>query len=136
MKNQVTSIEQSRRLIGLGVPAEKASMVWAQCSSKYHLSVLTHYTASKEYIENGESTPAFTVADLLNLLPKEVPDKASGRMYELTISGAGYSSGMWFFGYQDCNNEDCIGGMTSVLLLELLYDRIEWLLSNGYKLEL
>lgn len=28
MKNQVTSIEQSRRLIGLGVPAEKASMGW------------------------------------------------------------------------------------------------------------
>lgn len=28
MKNQVTSIEQSKRLIELGVPAEKASMVW------------------------------------------------------------------------------------------------------------
>lgn len=28
MKDQVTSIEQSRRLLELGVPAEKASMVW------------------------------------------------------------------------------------------------------------
>lgn len=28
MKEQVTSIEQSKRLIELGVPAEKASMVW------------------------------------------------------------------------------------------------------------
>lgn len=28
MKNQVTSIEQSKRLIELGVPADKASMVW------------------------------------------------------------------------------------------------------------
>lgn len=27
MKDQVTSIEQSKRLIDLGVPAEKASMV-------------------------------------------------------------------------------------------------------------
>lgn len=35
MENQVTSIEQSKRLIDLGVPAEKASMVWATCSGKY-----------------------------------------------------------------------------------------------------
>lgn len=28
MKSQVTSIEQSKRLIELGVPAERASMVW------------------------------------------------------------------------------------------------------------
>lgn len=28
MKEQVTSIEQSKRLIELGVPAEMASMVW------------------------------------------------------------------------------------------------------------
>lgn len=28
MKDQVTSIEQSKRLIELGVPADKASMVW------------------------------------------------------------------------------------------------------------
>lgn len=28
MENQVTSIQQSKRLIELGVPADKASMVW------------------------------------------------------------------------------------------------------------
>ena len=28
MTDQVTSIEQSKRLIELGVPADKASMVW------------------------------------------------------------------------------------------------------------
>ena len=28
MKDQVTSIEQSKRLIELGVPADKASIVW------------------------------------------------------------------------------------------------------------
>lgn len=68
MKHQVTSIEQSKRLIELGVPAEKASMVWATCSGKYHLSVLPHYKATPEYIKSGESIPAFTVADLMILL--------------------------------------------------------------------
>lgn len=28
MANQVTSVEQSKRLLELGVPAENASMVW------------------------------------------------------------------------------------------------------------
>ena len=72
MKDQVTSIEQSKRLIELGVPAEKASMVWATCSGKYHLSVLPHYKATPEYIKSGESIPAFTVADLLGLLPPKI----------------------------------------------------------------
>ena len=36
MKEQVTSIEQSKRLIELGVPAEKASMVWCPM---YYLDV-------------------------------------------------------------------------------------------------
>lgn len=30
MENQVTSIEQSKRLLELGVPAGNASMVWCQ----------------------------------------------------------------------------------------------------------
>ena len=72
MENQVTSIQQSKRLIDLGVPAEKASMVWATCSGKYHLSVLPHYKATPEYIKSGESIPAFTVADLLGLLPPKI----------------------------------------------------------------
>ena len=28
MENQVTSIEQSKRLLDMGIPADKASMVW------------------------------------------------------------------------------------------------------------
>jgi hypothetical protein len=72
MTDQVTSIEQSKRLIELGVPADKASMVWATCSGKYHLSVLPHYKATPEYIKSGESIPAFTVADLLGLLPPKI----------------------------------------------------------------
>ena len=60
MTDQVTSVEQSKRLIEMGVPAEKASMVWATCSGKYHLSVLPHYKATPEYIKSGESIPALT----------------------------------------------------------------------------
>lgn len=36
MTNQVTSIEQSKRLLELGVPAEMASMVWDTISLASH----------------------------------------------------------------------------------------------------
>lgn len=87
MENQVTSIEQSKRLIDLGVPAEKASMVWATCSGKYHLSVLPHYKATPEYIKSGESIPAFTVADLLGVMPPDIPAVVGqNHDYALTLS--------------------------------------------------
>ena len=40
MKEQVTSIEQSKRLIELGVPAEKASMVWETISFVHNPTLL------------------------------------------------------------------------------------------------
>lgn len=41
MKDQVTTIEQSQRLMALGVPAKKASMVWREwlVSNGYKLEV-------------------------------------------------------------------------------------------------
>ena len=44
MKDQVTSIEQSRRLLEMGVPAEKASMIY---QSHYMLS-LTNGTVTRQ----------------------------------------------------------------------------------------
>lgn len=69
MKDQVTSIEQSKRLIELGVPAERASMVWGDPldTNEYILtSKLGHFYPSEVDI------PAFTVADLLGMLPPKI----------------------------------------------------------------
>lgn len=76
MKDQVTSIEQSRRLLELGVPAEKASMIY---QSHYTQGVPKLY--AQPYQRNGyppkekireDVIPAFTVADLLGMLPKKI----------------------------------------------------------------
>ncbi len=80
MKDQVTSIEQSKRLIELGVPAEKASMVWEWLSdvvdeTNYGLKIWRECRMDKilAYQEFPESfIPAFTVADLLGLLPPKI----------------------------------------------------------------
>lgn len=136
MKDQVTSIEQSKRLIEMGVPAEKASMVWATCSGKYHLSVLPHYKATPEYIKSGESIPAFTVADLLEkVLPNVIQD--AHNTYELTLKAV--VGGGWRFCYTPVLTPleaDNIGDEMGDNLIELLCNRIEWIVSNGYGLNL
>lgn len=126
MKNQVTTIEQSRRLMEFGVPAEKASMVWTQCSNNWHLAVLPHYTAQKKCIESGRSIAAFTVADLLEMMPKCINGDYSFALY---VQGRGW-------GIEWVDGDMCVGQMCHEHIHVLLCDRIEWLLSNGYKLEL
>ena len=66
MKDQVTSIEQSKRLIDLGVPAGKASMVYRK---RY---IKNDYVLDMESREMEVIAPAFTVADLLGLLPPKI----------------------------------------------------------------
>lgn len=76
MKDQVTSIEQSKRLIEMGVPAEKASMIY---QSHFTQGVPKLY--AQPYQRNGyppkekireDVVPAFPVADLLGLLPPKI----------------------------------------------------------------
>lgn len=69
MKDQVTSIEQSKRLIDLGVPAEKASMAWiATGRSTYNLKIWKTDAETKAILHQkfpDGYIPAFTVADQL-----------------------------------------------------------------------
>lgn len=131
MENQVTSIEQSKRLIELGVPAEKASMVWATCSGKYHLSVLPHYKATPEYIKSGESIPAFTVADLLAVLPKVMEDD-EGVPFYLNIQ---YNRKE----YSEIKYKGVYGILWSCFgasLLNNLVEAVDGVVTNGYELTL
>ena len=66
MTDQVTSIEQSKRLVELGVPADKASMVYRK---RY---IKNDYVLDMKSREMEVIAPAFTVADLLGLLPPKI----------------------------------------------------------------
>lgn len=131
MTDQVTSIEQSKRLIELGVPADKASMVWATCSGKYHLSVLPHYKATPEYIKSGESIPAFTVADLLGLIRSVI---FTTNELNPTLEKIGEDE--WAFEFSQISEDEDYGFSRNKSLVELLVGRIEWIVSNGYKLNI
>ena len=140
MKDQVTSIEQSKRLIELGVPAEKASMIY---QSHFTQGVPKLY--AQPYQRNGyppkekireDVVPAFTVADLLKkVLPNVIQD--AHNTYELTLKAV--VGGGWRFCYTPVLTPleaDNIGDEMGDNLIELLCNRIEWIVSNGYELNL
>lgn len=140
MKDQVTSIEQSKRLIDLGVPAEKASMIY---QSHFTQGVPKLY--AQPYQRNGyppkekireDVVPAFTVADLLEkVLPDVIQD--AHNTYELTLEAV--VGGGWRFCYTPVLTPleaDNIGDEMGDNLIELLCNRIEWIVSNGYELNL
>lgn len=139
MKNQVTSIEQSRRLIGLGVPAEKASMGWfeeMECNAAEEWQVPTgkKWVGERDNVSKPDNAvaPAFTVADLLRMLPKKITTQR-GKVHMLHIGPCSSTSPCWclYWGDEDVQ----IGWQERISFLHLLEDAIEWLLLNGYKLE-
>lgn len=133
MTDQVTSIEQSKRLIELGVPAEKASMIY---QSHFTQGVPKLY--AQPYQRNGyppkekireDVAPAFTVADLQELLPVFID--AKGTFY-LNISKC-YEG--WYVSYETESGAELISHR-GIKLVDVLMDATEWLLSNGYKLNI
>lgn len=71
MKDQVTTIEQSKRLIELGVPAGEANMVWEMDEDCARLKIWNTDKQTRRVLHNkypNYYVPAFTVADLLILL--------------------------------------------------------------------
>lgn len=137
MKNQVTNIEQSKRLIEMGVPAEKASMIY---QSHFTQGVPKLY--AQPYQRNGyppkekireDVVPAFTVADLLGVMPPDIPAVVGqNHDYALTLS----NNFCWNLRYENSHTHQCIGEQLEFDLVDLLCNGIEWIVSNGYELNL
>lgn len=126
MKNQVTSIEQSKRLIDLGVPAEKASMVYRK---RY---IKNDYILDVSDREMGVVAPAFTVADLMGLIKPSIftTNELNPCLEKITDNGE------WAFEFGQISEDEDFGYARNGSLIDLLVGRIEWILFNGYKLNL
>lgn len=136
MKNQVTSIEQSKRLIELGVPAEKASMVWEMDEDCARLKIWNTDKETRRVLHNkypNYYVAAFTVADLLGVMPPDIPAVVGqNHDYALTLS----NNFCWNLRYENSHTHQCIGEQLEFDLVDLLCNRIEWVVSNGYGLNL
>lgn len=133
MKNQVTSIEQSKRLIELGVPAEKASMVWEMDEDCARLKIWNTDKETRRVLHNkypNYYVPAFTVADLLEVLPKAIWDDVKG--WSLLVIRF-RSKGFPRVGYEA--EHGIIWSCGEVSLLGNIIETIDWVITNGYGLD-
>lgn len=134
MTNQVTSIEQSKRLLKLGVPAEKASMKWERysyCTDQHGEEPITVWDDWSLEIgsismdaNNYQNVPAFTVADLLEMLPDKISCINPFDGY-LRI---GRNRRLWIIDYDDFS-------ICRKKFIDALVKTIERLLSNWHKLK-
>ncbi len=138
MKEQVTSIEQSKLLIELGVPAEMASMVWDTISPASHpiLRVWDTSTDTKRWqVDNVGHVPAFTVADLIAILPINC-GYLQIHIEEITNS----HKFIYYKGRKYISDEDYTNLKTVLFvensLVESCVKAIEWVVLNNYKLNI
>lgn len=131
MENQVTSIEQSKRLIELGVPAEKASMVWEMDEDCARLKIWNTDKETRRVLHNkypNYYVPAFTVADLLAVLPKTIWGDQKGWIHLI----------IRFPNEDHCkivyDNSYNILWKCDGSLLSCIVETIGWVITNGYRL--
>lgn len=136
MENQVTSIEQSKRLIELGVPAEKASMVWEMDEDCARLKIWNTDEETRRILHNKYPdyyAPAFTVANLMGLIPAEI---TYGRLYVSHPKIPSVKNDFNVFYKRVGREKGAIKSFRSPNLTWACAMMAEWLLSNGYKLNL
>jgi len=130
MKNQVLSIEQMQHLQDLGVDTSDASMTWMlyPYEEKQTELSLRKWDTFKEPFRSEHCVPAFTLQDIIELLPKEI--KTGTDTYWLTISI--YDCKVWYVCYSMSDEFDYYKEFKSDSLLEAAYKMLCWCAENGY----
>ena len=145
MTIQTLSIEQMQHLQELGLDTSNASMCyykkesWESCyflipsdtiSEKGGLIYCYDYLSDKEYILS-EVIPAYTLQDVLNLLPTEI--KPNEQRFWLRID---LSDECLYYYYDDHNLVECrkkvIGYDGVDGLIDAAYSLLCWAIENGY----
>ena len=133
MENQVLSIEQMKRLKELGVDTSKASMCYI---SKYtscdfddgdEIVVVCNDFNKKLHNEFG---PAFTLQDIIELLPKQLPPDDFGYNCLLITPNVGLNG--YVFHYEDNADGEIYKQIYSEDILQSAYEMLIWVVENGY----
>ena len=122
---KVLSIEQMNQLKELGVdvkPKGTCLMYTSDSSDKY-------------YLKYGESTcdddiKAFGLQDLIELLPKQLPQDDFGYNYLLITPNVGLTG--YVFHYKDNADGEIYKRIYSEDILQAAYEMLLWVIENGH----
>lgn len=127
MAEQILSIEQMRTLQKLGVDTSNASAGWFKTDMDTEYFEVFNNAVPKELVGNDNYIPAFTLQDILDILPVTVRDW--DKTYELRLKRMyfkreGYQRTMWAVMYEE---SDYIGHLIMYSHPDLLTAAFEFL---------
>lgn len=120
-----TSLEQSKKLIELGIDRKTADMFWVNGVPGIFPPRLL--PCHKRGMTDG--TPAWSVSALLNLMPETiVPDNGSHQVYQMDVYN--------YDGWRICEyvgeiDRDSLVGFEKDYFIDAAYEMIVWLKENG-----
>ena len=123
MKDQVTSFEQSKRLLDAGISSDLSSVSWVRVpewmgDSGYKIMGKWQLLINPVDPEEGQETlPAFTVGDLIRMLPPEED------IYNLVIERSPNRG--WNVRYREIGTDYLIRGKHGISLVEALVQMVE-----------
>lgn len=123
-----TSIEQSERLLALGLKKETADMVWTH--AYYGTWVVTE--SENPLYKESDSVPAWSLGRLVEMLPSPIPiskDMPTFHHYAcLDLSKVSVS-----YDWEDYDGEDrTLASFYGNGFFSAVVDAIEWLIKEGY----
>lgn len=123
-----TSVEQSKKLLELGLKPETADMVFRPFGDDTVMLNTWDWIFGKP---SGEwKTPAWSLSRLIELMPEEIKDKEHGESFYLTIDKGDNS-----VSYRDENfhlKASISNTFIDRNLFDSLIEMIDWLIKNNY----
>ena len=133
MSKQVLDIEQMKNLQTLGIDISKASVYWHNVAKFEKKKPATEWILSlnSSVPLMVKTIPAFTLQDILDLLPKQIVAGSSGYTYNLDIN---YEKNYIAYSYTDGNGYTWLNQSFRINddLIEAAYKMFCWCIENEH----
>jgi hypothetical protein len=127
MSKQCLDIHQMQHLKELGVDTKTASLCWVCLNSEPYISFY-----DKEYPqEDTKVIPAFTLQDILDLLPNLIHSQEEENNYWLEFGTAMVDEEWWYIRYMSVYGVK-LNYEEHVHLIDAAYEMLCWCIVNGY----
>ena len=132
---KVLSIEQMTRLKELGVDTSKASLHYVYLPTARSIFNETDELESEPTLfacnqEMLDGYPTFALQDVIELLPKQLPQNDFGDNCLFITPNAGLNG--YVFHYKDNEDGEIYKQIYSEDILQAAYEMLIWVIENGY----
>ena len=127
---QVLSIEQMQHLQELGLDTSNASAEYYRMSEKMDWFLVFGCRSKEELLDTEENIPAYTLQDVLELLPKEI--KPAEKRHWLRIDLADECIYYYHETIDLMERRDKVFPYYGEELIDAAYNTLCWCIENGY----